>query len=144
MEDTDVVVVGAGLAGLRCARRLGAAGLEVVLVERSDRVGGRVRTDVVDGHLVDHGFQLLNPSYPAVRRWVDVPALGLSPFPAGVSTARGAAQSSSASKASGRWRMSKRLAGQTRAKTLPTTSSTGTKASESSHGSPLRPPQRSR
>lgn len=89
MEVPDVVVVGAGLAGLRCARRLGAAGLEVVLVERSDRVGGRVRTDVVDGHLVDHGFQLLDPAYPAVRRWVDVPALALSPLPAGVRAATG-------------------------------------------------------
>ena len=87
MDDADVVVVGAGLAGLRCARRLVAAGLAVVLVERSDRVGGRVRTDEVDGHLVDHGFQLLNPAYPAVRRWVDVPALALSPLPAGVRAA---------------------------------------------------------
>ena len=83
----DVVVVGAGLAGLRCARRLQEAGLAVLVLDRSDRVGGRVRTDEVDGHLVDHGFQLLNPSYPAVRRWVDVPALGLSPFPAGVRAA---------------------------------------------------------
>ena len=87
MSDHDVVVVGAGLAGLRCARRLGEAGLDVVVLERSDRVGGRVRTDEVDGHLVDHGFQLLNPAYPAVRRWVDVSALQLSAFPAGVRAA---------------------------------------------------------
>lgn len=80
----DVVVVGAGLAGLRCAQALAAAGREVVVLEASDRVGGRIRTDRVDGFLVDHGFQLLNPAYPAVRRWVDVDALGLQPFGAGV------------------------------------------------------------
>ncbi|MDN4174257.1 NAD(P)/FAD-dependent oxidoreductase [Nocardioides sp. SOB77] len=82
--EADVVVVGAGLAGLRCARVLVDAGLDVVVLEATDRVGGRVRTDRVDGFLVDHGFQLLNPAYPAVRRWVDVDALALQAFPAGV------------------------------------------------------------
>jgi phytoene dehydrogenase-like protein len=82
--ETDVVVVGAGLAGLRCAKALAAAGRDVVVLESSDRVGGRIRTDRVDGFLVDRGFQLLNPAYPAVRRWVDVDALGLQPFGAGV------------------------------------------------------------
>ena len=82
--ETDVVVVGAGLAGLRCAQALAAAGRDVVVLESSDRVGGRIRTDRVDGFLVDRGFQLLNPAYPAVRRWVDVDALGLQPFGAGV------------------------------------------------------------
>ncbi len=80
----DVVVVGAGLAGLRCAQVLGEAGRDVVVLEASDGVGGRIRTDRVDGFLVDRGFQLLNPAYPAVRRWVDVDALGLQPFGAGV------------------------------------------------------------
>lgn len=82
--DTDVVVVGAGLAGLRCARALTEAGRDVVVLEASDAVGGRIRTERVDGFLVDRGFQLLNPAYPAVRRWVDVGALGLQPFGAGV------------------------------------------------------------
>ena len=80
----DVVVVGAGLAGLRCAQVLAEAGRDVVVLEASDGVGGRIRTDRVDGFLVDRGFQLLNPAYPAVRRWVDVVALGLQPFGAGV------------------------------------------------------------
>lgn len=82
--DCDVVVVGAGLAGLTCARSLQAAGLDVRVLEASPEVGGRVRTEEVDGHLVDVGFQLLNPSYPAVRRHIDVDALRLAPFAAGV------------------------------------------------------------
>ncbi|WP_211357152.1 FAD-dependent oxidoreductase [Nocardioides rubriscoriae] len=82
--DADVVVVGAGLAGLRCAVALQDAGLEVVVVEAGDAVGGRIRTDVVDGFRVDRGFQLLNPAYPEVARVVDVDALGLQSFAAGV------------------------------------------------------------
>ncbi len=82
--DTDVVVVGAGLAGLRCARALVDRGHDVVVLEREDAVGGRIRTDHVDGFALDRGFQLLNPAYRAVRRWVDVDALGLQPFAAGV------------------------------------------------------------
>ena len=81
--ETDVVVIGAGLAGLQCARMLERGGRSVLVVEAADDVGGRVRTDEVDGFLVDRGFQLLNPGYPAVRRWVDTAALGLQPLPAG-------------------------------------------------------------
>lgn len=79
----EVVVVGAGLAGLACARTLRDAGREVVVLEADDEVGGRVRTEQVDGFLADRGFQLLNPSYPALRHHVDVPALGLQSLPAG-------------------------------------------------------------
>lgn len=82
--DADVVVVGAGLAGLRCAQRLGELGHEALVLEAGDAVGGRIRTDVVDGFRCDRGFQVLNPAYPAVRRWVDVEALDLKPFGAGV------------------------------------------------------------
>ncbi len=66
----DVVVVGAGLAGLGCAERVAAAGRTVAVLEAGDEVGGRQRTDAVDGFLLDRGFQVLNPAYPAVRRWV--------------------------------------------------------------------------
>ena len=86
--DCDVVVIGAGLAGLRCAVRLGEAGLDTLVVEAGDAVGGRVRTDVVDGFRCDRGFQLLNPAYPAVRRWVDTDALALQSFGAGVAVRR--------------------------------------------------------
>jgi phytoene dehydrogenase-like protein len=80
----DVVVVGAGLAGLRCALALEEAGLDVLVLEAADAVGGRIRTDVVDGFRVDRGFQLLNPAYPALEGCVDVDALGLQHFAAGV------------------------------------------------------------
>ncbi|GAB3603327.1 NAD(P)/FAD-dependent oxidoreductase [Microbacterium aureliae] len=83
-----VVVVGAGLAGLRCALRLAEHGCRVTVLEAADRVGGRQRTDRVDGFLLDRGFQVLNPAYPAVRRWVDVGALDLRAFPVGVRVRR--------------------------------------------------------
>src|SRR4051794_7967072 len=73
----DVVVVGAGLAGLTAARHLHRVGLEVVVLEASDGVGGRVRTDVVDGWRLDRGFQVLNTAYPVVARELDLGRLAL-------------------------------------------------------------------
>lgn len=86
---TDVVVVGAGLAGLAAALRLAREGLDVVVVEAAERAGGRVVTDRVDGLLLDRGFQLLNPAYPAVRDLVDLDALDLQAFGAGVAVRHG-------------------------------------------------------
>ncbi|MDN3445791.1 FAD-dependent oxidoreductase [Microbacterium sp. APC 3901] len=80
----DVIVIGAGLAGLRCAGLLAAHGLDVVVLEAADAVGGRQRTDIVDGFRLDRGFQVLNPAYPALRRSVDLDALALGSFPVGV------------------------------------------------------------
>lgn len=83
-QDADVIVVGAGLAGLVAAHTLSQAGLQVLLLEASDDVGGRVRTDEVDGYLLDRGFQLYNPAYPEGRRQLDHEALRLRPFTRGV------------------------------------------------------------
>lgn len=90
----DVVMIGAGLAGLRCAVVLAGAGLDVVVLEASDDVGGRQRTDIVDGFRLDRGFQVLNPAYPALRRSVDLDALAVRSFPVGVRvrTDRGVAE----------------------------------------------------
>ncbi len=87
--DCDVAVIGAGLAGLECARSLTDRGFTVRVLEVSDAVGGRVRTDRVDGFTLDRGFQLLNPAYPAVRERVDVAALDLRRFAPGVAVRRG-------------------------------------------------------
>ena len=62
----DVVVVGAGLAGLACAHDLARHGLDVQVLEAGDAVGGRVRSDRVDGFTLDRGFQVLNTAYPAL------------------------------------------------------------------------------
>jgi hypothetical protein len=78
-----VVIVGAGLAGLAAARHLTRHGVEVTVLEGSDAVGGRVRTDVVGGYRLDRGFQLYNPAYPEGARVLDHRALDLKPFVAG-------------------------------------------------------------
>ncbi|MFF9177177.1 NAD(P)/FAD-dependent oxidoreductase [Streptomyces sp. NPDC014793] len=82
--EPDTVVVGAGLAGLACALDLCDAGRRVVLLEASDGVGGRMRTDRRDGFLLDRGFQVFNTSYPQVKRRLDLRSLRLRPFTPGV------------------------------------------------------------
>ncbi|MDP7705102.1 MULTISPECIES: FAD-dependent oxidoreductase [unclassified Mycobacterium] len=84
MDETEVLVIGAGLAGLRCADVLAAAGRDVLIWEAKSAVGGRIRTDNVDGFRCDRGFQVLNPAYPELRRAVDLAKLKLQPFGAGV------------------------------------------------------------
>ncbi len=84
MSGPEVVIVGAGLAGLTCAVRLHRAGREVVVLEASDGVGGRVRTDEVDGYLLDRGFQVLLTGYPAARTWFDLDAAEMRAFAPGV------------------------------------------------------------
>jgi phytoene dehydrogenase-like protein len=62
----EVVIVGAGLAGVNAALTLQAAGKEVLVIESSDRAGGRVASDLIDGFICDRGFQLINARYPAL------------------------------------------------------------------------------
>jgi phytoene dehydrogenase-like protein len=62
------VVIGAGLAGLNAALTLQSAGREVLVLEAFDRAGGRVASDVIDGFILDRGFQLLNANYPEMKR----------------------------------------------------------------------------
>ena len=81
--DEPVVVVGAGLAGLSCAVALHDAGIPVQVYEASDGVGGRVRTDHVDGFLLDRGFQVALTAYPEMHRQLDMAALDLQAFDPG-------------------------------------------------------------
>jgi len=80
----DVAIVGAGLAGLAAARQLAIHGVDVVVLEAAEQVGGRVRTDRRDGLLLDHGFQLYNPAYPEAARVLDHELLELRAFTPGV------------------------------------------------------------
>ena len=79
----DVLIIGAGLAGLCCARRLAESGISFQILEAADAVGGRVRTDLVDGFLLDRGFQVLLTAYPEARRVLDYSALDLKSFSPG-------------------------------------------------------------
>lgn len=83
MTDRPVVVIGAGLAGLACATTLHARGVDVLVVEASDGVGGRVRTDHVDGFTLDRGFQVTLTAYPEMHRQLDLDALELRAFDPG-------------------------------------------------------------
>jgi phytoene dehydrogenase-like protein len=83
MPDVEVAVVGAGLAGLCAALYLQAAGQQVSVFEAGDAVGGRIRTDVVDGFRLDRGFQVYDTAYPEAARLLDHEALDLRLFPNG-------------------------------------------------------------
>ncbi len=80
MGETDVVVVGAGLAGLNCARELVRLGRSVRVLEAEATVGGRIRTELHQGYRLDRGFQVLQTAYPELRNALDLPALALRAF----------------------------------------------------------------
>ncbi len=83
MTSGPVIIVGAGLAGLSCATTLHGAGVDVVIVEANDGVGGRVRSDKVDGFILDRGFQVALTAYPEMHRQLDMAALDLQAFDPG-------------------------------------------------------------
>jgi phytoene dehydrogenase-like protein len=83
MDGASVIIVGAGLAGLRCASRLEERGVPWLLLESSDGPGGRIRTDHLDGFQLDRGFQVLLTAYPEARAALDYDALDLRPFAPG-------------------------------------------------------------
>lgn len=82
-EKTDVIIIGAGMAGLTAACALKASGRTVKLIEAAAEVGGRVRTDNINGFLLDHGFQVLLTAYPEAKALLDYKALNLKYFDPG-------------------------------------------------------------
>lgn len=80
----DAVIVGAGISGLTCANILHQNTLSFIILESSDRAGGRIQTDTVEGTRMDRGFQVLQTGYPEAARSLDLKKLNLKKFPAGV------------------------------------------------------------
>ena len=85
----EALVVGAGLAGLNAAIALQDAGIEVVVLEASDRPGGRVTSDLIDGFICDRGFQLINSKYPALQELNVISEIDFLPVPRVIEVALG-------------------------------------------------------
>jgi phytoene dehydrogenase-like protein len=82
-ENVDTLIIGAGLAGLSAAVHLHEAGREIIVLEAADAVGGRVRTDEINGFLLDRGFQVYLDAYPEAGTLLDLEALDLQRFEPG-------------------------------------------------------------
>ncbi|CAN5616339.1 NAD(P)/FAD-dependent oxidoreductase [soil metagenome] len=76
----DAIIVGSGLAGLTCAQHLAKQGFEFLILEGESTIGGRVRSDYIDGYTLDHGFQVLLTAYPEAASTLDYKSLDLKPF----------------------------------------------------------------
>ena len=79
-KSPSIHIIGGGISGLIAARVLEEHGLSATIIEATDRLGGRVKTDVVDGYNLDHGFQVLLTAYPATKKYLDFDALALQEF----------------------------------------------------------------
>lgn len=83
MEEEKIYIIGAGLSGLIAALELEKSGFSPVILESTGAVGGRMKTDEVDGFLLDQGFQVLNTAYPEAKKYLDFQALRLKTFDPG-------------------------------------------------------------
>jgi protoporphyrinogen oxidase len=84
-KEYNIHIIGAGISGLIAAQVLENYGYAPTVIEATDRVGGRVKTDRVNGYQLDHGFQVLLSAYPAAQKYLDYDALDLQPFLPGAS-----------------------------------------------------------
>ena len=82
-EDYKIHIIGAGVSGLIAAKVLEGNGFHPTIIEATDRVGGRVKTDIVDGYQLDRGFQVLLTAYPAAIKYLDFDRLELQHFVSG-------------------------------------------------------------
>jgi phytoene dehydrogenase-like protein len=78
--NTDVIIIGGGIAGLTAAKQLHENNINFTLLEATDRIGGRVKTDIIDSFRLDHGFQVLLTAYPEAQKILDCDALNLKSF----------------------------------------------------------------
>ena len=76
-KDVKVNIIGAGISGLIAAKVLEEQGYSPVIIEATERVGGRVKTDIVNGYQLDRGFQVLLTAYPAIQKYLDLDSLHL-------------------------------------------------------------------
>jgi len=74
----DVIIIGAGVAGLTAANYLHKAGVGYKIIERNNQVGGRIMTSNQDGYLMDHGFQVFLPAYPEAKAILDYEKLNFA------------------------------------------------------------------
>lgn len=84
-KDMKIHIIGAGISGLIAATVLERNGFSPVIIEATDRAGGRVKTDIVDGYQLDHGFQVLLTAYPAAQKYINFESLDLQKFLPGAS-----------------------------------------------------------
>ena len=80
----EVAIIGAGVAGLACARVLKENNISFTVLEKSDSPGGRIQTDYLNGYQLDHGFQVLQTGYPDIDQYLALESLDLAAFPSGV------------------------------------------------------------
>lgn len=79
-QDFKIHIIGAGVSGLIAATVLEQNGFFPIVIEATDRVGGRVKTDIIDGYQLDYGFQVLLTAYPAAQKYLDFESLDLQKF----------------------------------------------------------------
>ena len=91
MTKPTVHIIGSGISGLRCAENLLQCGIEVKIVERSDSIGGRMRTTEKNGFLLDHGFHVMQTGYPHSRAEIDFKELGARRFSPGAKIVKSSA-----------------------------------------------------